>query len=607
MDSKDVGRIAERVTALKERYHQRDRDNHLLSALREGRWEDVAPGAFTEDYPAPMVANRIAVMAADVAASLAPLPSINCAAATTTKDAPKRFAEKRTKIANHYAQVSRLQAHQTDAGDNYNFYGMLVYFIEPDFDLKMPVIRTRSSKNAYAVWDGFGDTILAAEEWESSSLELCEQFDGLSGVLKAKYEDEKKMLKVVRYSDRQVTVLYLPDLGNHVLAWYAAPIPGRSQYVCIPRPSGTGQSFSGAPRGAYVDLIFPQMARHDMANLMLEAAYKAVQAPVVVPQDVTSVPYGPDAVIPTQNPQGVGRLRMDIPQASFQAMQWLDQDLAIGGMSPEARTGNIQASVITGKGIEAASAGYSAQIANAQLLMGFGIELAIERCFRMDEHLWPNLKKEIRGLDNGVPFSESYVPSKDIKGDHSVEVQYGFMLGMAPNNALVFLLQAQAGGLVSRDYVSRQLPIGINVSEEQRKVDVERLRTSMIDGLSQLSLALPQFVANGQDPSKIVRAYAEIITRIQKGEALEDVVSAVLAPEPPPPAPGAGPAGLPPAEAGAPGSDAGGGSPLSQMTPDGAPLGPGDRPDLAQFLAGVNANGEAQLGGQVSRMNPIVA
>ena len=76
-----------------------------------------------------------------------------------------------------------------EAGIPHNYYGMLVYFVEPDFDKRMPVIRTRSSKNVYAIWDGFGDTILAAEEWEAQSLELCEQFPGLYAALKDKHPD----------------------------------------------------------------------------------------------------------------------------------------------------------------------------------------------------------------------------------------------------------------------------------------------------------------------------------------------------------------------------------------------------------------------------------
>lgn len=610
--SERMNHIAATVDDLKSHYAPRDGETHKLRALRAGEWETLAPGAFSEEYPAPMVANRIDVMARDVAASLAPLPSISCAAAGGASDATKKFAEKRTKIANHYIAASNLEAHMTDAADSYHYYGMLVFFVEPDLDGKRPAIRVRHGGSVYAVWDSWGDTLLAAEEWETTELTLTQQYPHLAQVLRDKQgSGSSNTVKVIRYSDRKETVIYLPDHGNQVITSYRAPIPGKSQYVCIPRPSGTGSTFNSLPRGAYVDLIYPQLARHEFTNLMLEAAYKNVQAPVVVPQDVTSVPYGPDAVIPTQNPAGVGRLRLDVPSGAFQAMQTLDQDLAIGGMSPEARTGNIQASVVTGKGVEALSAGYSSQVANAQTMIGFGLKLAVQRCFAMDEHLWPNTRKDIRGIENGIPFVGNYVPSKDIKGDHSVEITYGFMLGMAPNNALVFLLQASAAGLISKDFAARQLPVGVNPTEEQRKIELEALRNSTIQAVAALGQAIPQFVLNGQDPSPIIKAMAEITKRIQKGDSIEEIVVDVFAPEPPPEQAQQQPAS--PEEMlmqamGAGGPEGGGGGSLGSMAETGAmpAKGPGDRPDLAQFFAGMSSSGNPVLQGGVSRMDPIV-
>lgn len=599
----DIATIAAKVSDLKRHYAKRDTETGQLRALRAGDWESLAPGAFTEDYPAPMVANRIDVMARDVAASLAALPSVSCAAAGGSSDRTKKFAEKRTKIANHYIGTSNLVAHQTDAADSYNYYGMLVYFVEPDLKNKRPTIRVRHGGNVYAVWDGFGDTILAAEEWETTKFNLLDQYPHHRHLLEKSTNDK---IKVIRYSDRQRTVIYLPDLGDTVLVDYPSPIPGKCQYVCIPRPSGTGATFNSVPRGAYVDLIYPQLARHEFTNLMLEAAYKAVQAPTVVPQDVTHVPYGPDAVIATQNPAGVGRLRMDIPQAAFQAMQTLDQDMAIGGMSPEARTGNIQASVITGKGIEAASAGYSAQIANAQTMIGFGLMLAVQRCFCLDEYLWPNTQREVKGIENGIPFVDTYVASKDIKGDLSVEVTYGFMLGMAPNNALVFLLQASAAGLISKDFASRNLPVGVNPTEESRKIMLEQLQNTTIQAVASLAQAIPQFVMNNQDPMPIIKALAEIQKRIQKGDSLEEIVVDVFAPEPPPEPAAQDPALAaqdPMAQLAAAAGGAGGGLPaMSGAQPS---KGPGDKPDIAQFFAGMNGNGNPVLQGGVSRMDPI--
>jgi hypothetical protein len=594
--------ITQRVKALKDKFAVRDLKALTVKNVKAGEWERVAPGAFTEDYPAPMVANRIEVMSRDVSASLAPLPAINCAASSSLSDAAKKFAEKRSKIANAYIKGSHLESGQTDAAACYNDFGMLVYFLEPDLDAKMPRIRVRDSSSVYAEFGPDGRAVRVAEEFCLSGRQVEDQFPGSAAYLRKHGKDGDKTVTVTRYSDGKTgTVVYLPECDNYVLLQHESLVPGRPQYVCVLRPGAV----NGRPRGAYDDLVYPQIADHEFRMLQLEGASKAVQAPLAVPSDVTDIPYGPDAVIRSQQPQNIRRVATEIPNSAFQASQMIREDLAVGGMSPESRTGNIQASVITGKGIEAASAGYSSQIANAQIMIAFALEQAIEACFLMDEHLWGDVTKEIRGVEQGSPFTMKYKPSKDIDGDHTVEISYGFLSGMAPNNALVFVLQAQAAGLISRDFAARQLPVGMNVNEEFHKIDIETMRNSLMQGMSALAQSLPGMVQNGMDPTAIVKALADIVRGKQKGKQIEDVISDVFAPKPPPPAPGSEQAAVSDSAA-APGG-AGGGSPL---TPEGlqqglATEGPNGRPDLSQLFAGVGPNGQAQLGGQVSRMNPV--
>jgi hypothetical protein len=198
-----------------------------------------------------------------------------------------------------------------------------------------------------------------------------------------------------------------------------------------------------------------------------------------------------------------------------------------------------------------------------------------------------------------------YKPSKDIAGDCTVEISYGFLSGMSPNSALIFVLQAQAAGLISRDFAARQLPVGMNVTEETKKIEVETMRNSLMQGMSALAQSIPGMVQNGMDPTAIVKAMSDVVTGLQKGKSIEDVISDVFAPKPPPPAPGEPQAGAD-SGAAAPGSDAGGGP----LTPAGlqgnlATEGPNGRPDLSTLFAGLSQSGNPVLSGGVSRMNPV--
>lgn len=602
----DVGldAITSRVRSIKDSWVSRDAAATLMRAVLAGEWERVSPGAFTEDYPAPMVANRIKVMSRDVAASLAALPSITCASTNAMSAAAQTAATNRSRIANSYVVGSNLAAQMTDFATAFNTFGLGVFFIEPDLDERMPRIRVRKGSNAYAIWNSQGETVVGFEEFCLTGEELVAQFPTARGYIE-KSGHLGRQVKVVRYSDRTRTLAYLPECGDHMLYSYPAPIPGECQYVCVPLP-GEGGSFSGAPRGAYDDLVFPLMADHEFRMLAMEAASKAVQAPLAVPPDVPDVPYGPDAIIRTTQPQNVRRVPTEVPNAAFAASQLIREDLAIGGMSPEARTGNIQASVITGRGIEAASAGYSSQIANAQMMIAFALQQAIRKCFKMDEHLWGDVEKTIDGVEQGSPFSLKYRPKKAIAGKHGVDISYGFLSGMAPNNALVFILQAQAAGLISREFAASQLPVGMNVPDEFHKIDLETLRNSLMQGLAALAQAVPQMVMQGQDPAPIIRGISQIADGIKKGKTLEDLVATVFAPEPPP-APET--PGSEPGPPGAPGAESPGGGPSSggaSLTPGSQALGPNDRPDLAQFFAGISSAGNPVLQGGVSTMNPVM-
>jgi hypothetical protein len=236
----------------------------------------------------------------------------------------------------------------------------------------------------------------------------------------------------------------------------------------------------------------------------------------------------------------------------------------------------------------------------------------VSLCFRMDEALWPDVTKTIRGNQNGTPFEVNYKPSRDIAGDHSVDVQYGLMAGLDPNRALVFGLQARGDKLISRDFLRSQMPFSLDPSEEEQKVDIEELRDALKQAVAGYAQAIPALASQGQDPGDILRRLSDVIVGRQKGRAIEDLISEAFAPPEPPPGVEQSAAGASP-DMGAPAAPPGAGSP-DGMSPDGlmrgvAPgqqaLGPGGRPDVQNLLAGLTSRGDAALSANVQRRQPI--
>lgn len=379
------------------------------------------------------------------------------------------------------------------------------------------------------------------------------------------------------------------------------------------------------PHGQFDDVLWVQLARARMALLGLEAVEKSVQAPLAVPSDTQNLALGPDAIIRTASPEKIRRVGIEIPQGAFAENQLLDQDMRMGARYPETRGGSVNASVITGRGIQELQGGFDQQVKTAQVILGHALMEALMLCFDMDEKFWPNVKKTVRGTANGTPFEETYSPAKDIAGDHTVEVTYGFAAGMDPNRALVFLLQLRGDQDIPRSLVQKSLPMDVDIEQMQREIDVEQIDDALKQGLFSMLGAIGILAQQGQDPTALITKSAAIIEKRQKGLPLYLAIQEAFAPTPPP-APPAPPPGSEPGAPGAAGQPAlpgsggdqaqgGGGDnmPPFGIRPSGLPMGvapgqagegAGGRPDLAMLVAGLTGSGQPNLSAAVSRRIP---
>jgi hypothetical protein len=317
----------------------------------------------------------------------------------------------------------------------------------------------------------------------------------------------------------------------------------------------------------------------------MEAAEKSVQAPIVLPQDVQELQLGGDAVIRTANPAGVRRVELTLPQGAFTESALLNQELRAGTRYPEGRSGNIDASIVTGQGVQALMGAFDTQVKAAQAIFAATMRDIISLCFEIDEKVYPE-EKTIRGVDSGSPYEITYKPSKDIKGDYSADVRYGMLAGLNPAQGLIFMLQALGGGLISKDMAMRELPFTVNVTQELEKIEIENMRQSLLGGITAMAQAIPAMATSGGNPADIVTKIAGVITARQKGVTLEDAIAEIFAPEQPVPPVGAAPS---PVEqpSPVPGAAPAGGLPPEGLAPQAPP------PDLQTILSTLSGSGKA--------------
>ena len=597
--------LSAKFDGLRSRYSKRDHRMNMIRLVRDGRMNEVYPDLFPEGpLNGGIVANMVDVAAHDLSEVLAPLPAFNCSSSKSVSDTARKFAEKRSLIVRGYTEHSDLSRQMYRAADQYFSYGFVPAIVELDDDAKLPRITFMDAVGSYPVFNRWGQVKEAFFAFNMSRSDIVNMYPEAARVLdkSRRYgSTSREHSTVVRYHSAEHNMLFMPEANGFVLEMHANPA-GMCLVEWTTRPSVDGE-----PRGQFDDVIGTQVAKSRMALLALEAANKSVQAPLVLPPDAQELALGPDSVLRTAQAEKVRRVPLEVPSAAFATQGLLDAELRSGSRYPEARTGDVGGSIVTGRGVQALMGGFDTQIRAGQAMFAKTLERLVSKALELDERIWPDIERTMRGNNDGTPYEIKYKPSRDIKGDYTVDVQYGLMAGLDPNRALVFGLQARGDKLISRDFLRRQMPFALDASQEEQMVDIEEMRDSLKQAVSGYAQAIPALAQSGQDPAQILERVAEIITGRERGKPIEKVVMEAFAPDEPPP--GAEQAGMDGTDPASPqGGTSGGLNPDGTMrgvAPGQQGMGPGGRPDLQMLMASLGGDGSPNLQAGVSRRIPI--
>lgn len=519
--------IINRFNRSKQRFAHRDTRMAQVRAIRQGKMSEVAPDLFPDSGPwqEPIVANMIDIAARDVAEMLAPLPTFACSSPNMSTEKARENASIRTRIAHGYINASELDVQMYTAADQYVSYGFLPFRVEIDYDRKMPIIRVIDPVGSYPEYDRFGKVsclfqriLISRDELSAKFPEFRDKIKKTNGVFGS------QEVEVVFYHDKDWDLAFMMGQEPLLLEKVRNPI-GKPMVVVPKRPGATND-----PRGQFDDVIFIQLAKSSMALLALQAAHESVNAPIIVPSDVPEVPYGPGATIRTNNPAGVGRMRLDLPAEAFAEQQQLERELQLGARFPQVRTGNADAAIVTGKGVQALMGGYDSQIRGHQVILAKALENVISLCFEIDEKVFGNVTKTLRGSEHGASFEITYTPAKHIAGNYTVDVAYGLMAGLDPNRWLVFALQARQERMFSRDFMRRELPFSMDVEDEARQIDIEDMEEAAKQAILAYAQSIPMMIQQGQDPYKVIELISQVIDDRRKGKTLVDTLEKTFKP-----------------------------------------------------------------------------
>lgn len=570
--------FAERVRYMRELASSRDSANSIMQMVRAGEIEAVDPGGFNDLFPKPIVANFIGNAAEDFANSVSTLPTLSCSVGSMNTEKDKKAASKKNKGGHHYWSKSNLERLMVKAADDYDTYGAVPFYVECNFEKKMPLIYPESPINAYWLKDRLGRVTAYAKCWNETVGELCAKFPEYATRIRTveaqfgvKTANDRDMIELVRYCDCDDIIVYIPGRENLVLTRYKNPTD-RCPVAIAERHTG---------RSRYADAVWPQLARNRMRMYVLESAERSVHAPLVVPRDVQSVPIGPEAVLPTDGK--VYRVPLEVPSSAFAVEQQMQDEVATAARHPKVRAGESDASVITGRGVAALLGEFDAQIKAAQVELGGALAEATSIAFELDVAWFPDETRNIRGILSGESYQETFNPKRDINSNFECDVTYGFAAGMTPAQSTVLMLQLRNDNLISRDTFRRNSPIEVDLDTEQRHIDQEEGRDALkraVDGLGQ---SIPALIQSGMDPTMIITGIGKWITLRGQGIPVEDAIAQAFQPPAPPPE----------AEA-APGEPAAGGPLTPPAQPDQGP------PDIMSLVASMR-NGSPQMSSSVKR------
>ena len=595
----------EELSALKTKFRSRDhRMYKIFTARQPGGLRLVYPDLFPTEgpYQEPMVANMVDIAARDTAEVLAPPPTFSCSSAMNVSDAARKFADRRTKIAYGYFDASKLSTALLTMADQYVTYGFAIGVVRIDTERKTPVIQFLDPMGCYPLFDSWGRTRVLYEVRRMTHQEVDAQWPVLGDRLRREFKySPTAQIEIVRRYSSESDVMFTPEYPDLTLMEAKNPI-GEPMVHTFVRPGLSEEMI-----GQFDDVLAVQVAKARFALLTLEAAQKSIQAPIAMPVDVQEINTGADATIRSQTPEKIRRIGLEVPPAAFAQQEVLDGELRRGSRYPEARTGNTDASVVTGRGVQALMSGFDTQVKTGQAIFALGMSFLMSTAFKVDEAVWPELERSVNGNINGTPYSLKYKPSRDIKGDYSIDVQYGLMAGLQANQALVFGLQARGDKLISRDFLRRQMPFALDAADEEAKVDVEDLRDSLKLAYESTAQAIPQMTMQGGNPTELLMQMAAVINARQRGIPVEQAIAEAFATPEPAPAAAPEPA-MPPGMEGLGASEAGAGMPMpgpvaDPMAAAGGGEGGGKR-QLMQLMASLGRSGP-NLQASVQRRMPI--
>jgi hypothetical protein len=298
-------------------------------------------------------------------------------------------------------------------------------------------------------------------------------------------------LELVEYYDKDGTHILLPKIEARV-DFHPNPI-STPAFVVAKR-----YAFNNLI-GQYDHAIGPMGAHAKLSILYLTSMQDNVFAPTDISGDFDGQykrgRFAVNRLAPNTN---VTRPVSNIPYQAFEGLNRIERDIRNIIRYPIQDDGNSPLNFATGAGLEELQAGMSAEVTEYQKIIRYALQDLDTKRLEWDERVSPDTRKPLAGMRLGVPHTESYTPSKDIKGAYRTMREFGFMSGLDEPGKLVAGGQAMTMKLID----SLSLQEKISGLDDIPRINERKIHDQMRAVLQQGLLA----AASQNDPKAMMVA-----------------------------------------------------------------------------------------------------
>jgi hypothetical protein len=432
----------------------------------------------------------------------------------TDNEAPRKRAEKRERIVTAYDEYDRLELQLPQVGRWLPGYGFSVWTISTQMSSDGYVYPCAQLRDPYDAYPG---------EWgvrqQPEELAICRRISPVEaerrypkyasqiatvsrgrdrvggGILLSSssgWENQTgRGLELVEYYDKDGTHILLPKIEARV-DFHPNPI-STPAFVVAKR-----YAFNNLI-GQYDHAIGPMGAHAKLSILYLTSMQDNVFAPTDIAGDMDGQykrgRYAVNKLAPGTN---VSRPVSNIPYQAFEGLNRIERDIRNIIRYPIQDDGNSPLNFATGAGLEELQAGMSAEVTEYQKVIRYALQDLDTKRLEWDERVSPDTRKPLAGMRLGVPHTESYTPSKDIKGAYRTMREFGFMSGLDEPGKLVAGGQAMTMGLID----SLSLQEKISGLDDIPRINERKIHDQMRAVLQQGLLA----AASQNDPKAMMVA-----------------------------------------------------------------------------------------------------